>query len=98
MSAEDIASGADSALALHGASPEAAMAHLGKVLVLLADLTPGDRCRALDAAFAFYNDQNPHALVEPVGCGYTMLVNVFPFDERYDPSMVPTGSTTGGRG
>lgn len=44
---------------------EAAMRHLRNVLYMLANLAPGDRCKAFEAALAFYNEHNPNARVEP---------------------------------
>lgn len=67
-----------------------ALDHLGSVLMVLSDLTPGDRCRALDEALEFYNAQRPGAVIEPVGAGYTELRHVFPFDENFDSALMPT--------
>lgn len=53
-----------------------AMKHLGNVLMLLAELHPDDRCKALDNAMAFYNQHNPKAQVAPVPGFETHLVHL----------------------
>lgn len=55
-----------------------AMAHLGNVLVMLAELHPDDRCKALENAMAFYNEHNPEARVEPIHGCETRLVHIGP--------------------
>ncbi len=56
------------------APPPDALTHLGKVLYILADLYPDDRCRALDDALAFYNSLRPNEKIGPSGLGYQRLV------------------------
>ncbi len=53
----------------------AAEAHLANVLVMLAELHPDDRCRALDKAMSFYNERHPEAMVEPVAMYVSHLVH-----------------------
>jgi len=60
------------------AAYDIAMAHLGEVLYLLADLVPEERCRALDNALKFYNDNRPDAAIEPTGIWKTYLINRHP--------------------
>ncbi len=67
-----------------------AMRHLGKLLHMLCDLTPGDRCRALDEAQAFYNAVYADRPIVPSGFGYTTLRHVTPmFDDDYNDALRP---------
>jgi hypothetical protein len=59
---------------------ETALNHLGFVLKILAELSPNDRCRALDEAQAFYNAARPDAQIEPMQGYVTRLVQVGPLD------------------
>jgi len=52
-----------------------ALEHLGNVLYTLADLDPGDRCDALDAALEFYNAMRPNCKVAPSGLPFQRLVH-----------------------
>jgi hypothetical protein len=54
------------------------MRHLGNVLVLLAELVPDERCRALENALAFYNERNPDCQVDGVEGYETHLVHIGP--------------------
>ena len=56
---------------------DAALHHLGEILSLLSDLEPGDRCRALDEAQAFW-EAATGLRIEPTGCGTTRLVHHIP--------------------
>jgi hypothetical protein len=58
-----------------------AMKHLGNVLVILAELVPDERCRALDNALAFYNERNPDCQVEGVEGYDTYLVHQGPLQK-----------------
>lgn len=55
-----------------------AMVHLRNVLMLLAELHPDDRCKALDKAMAFYNDAHQDGRIEPVEGYETRLVRIGP--------------------
>lgn len=57
-----------------------AIDHLGRVLNLLAELSPNDRCEALDAAQDFYNLACPNATIAPTPGYVTRLVQVGPLD------------------
>ena len=57
-----------------------AIEHLGNVLVMLANLAPGQRCQAFDDALSYYNDQRPAARVLPMDDYLTLLVTVSPLD------------------
>lgn len=70
-----------------------ALDHLCNVLVMLSDLTPGDRCRALDDALEFYNAQRPDWRVQPIGGVYSELRHFSPLTEGFDPSRVPHSPT-----
>jgi hypothetical protein len=60
-----------------------AMDHLGDVLMMLADLSPDDRCRALDEALAFYNAAaRPDAQIAHTPGYVTRLVQITPLDHR----------------
>jgi hypothetical protein len=55
------------------ATKDDALRHLGKVLMILSDLHPDDRCEALDSALAFYNEHCPDWRVTPSGFGFQRL-------------------------
>jgi hypothetical protein len=57
-----------------------ALSHLGDVLSILANLTPDDRCQALDEALAFYNEHRPDAKVVAEPGWVTKLVTEGPLD------------------
>lgn len=59
---------------------DAALRHLGFVLTILAELSPNDRCRALDEAQEFFNAACPNAQIEPMEGYVTRLVSVGPLD------------------
>lgn len=67
-----------------------AMSHLGNVLMILAELHPDDRCRALDEALAFYNERRPNAQVAPVDGYVSRLVNFSPLDAAIFSSQIQT--------
>ena len=57
-----------------------ALDHLGHVLNIFAELSPTDRCRALDDALEFYNAARPNFKVGPQPRFVTRLVQVGPLD------------------
>lgn len=57
-----------------------ALDHLGAVLYVLADLSPSDRCQALDEALEFYNGQRPDHQIGPSDGFVSRLVQVGPAD------------------
>ncbi len=59
---------------------DAALDHLGIVLRLLAELSPEDRCQALDEALAFYNAARPDAQIQPNDGWITKLIHIGPMD------------------
>ena len=56
---------------------DAAMMHLRNVLSMLAELAPGDRCRAFDNALMFYNASNPDEMIEPVPGYESRIIHTF---------------------
>jgi hypothetical protein len=58
----------------------AAMAYLGCLLNMLAELHPDDGCRAYDDALEFYNEQNPDDQVMAIPGYVTRLVHFGPLD------------------
>jgi len=58
----------------------AAMAYLGCLPNMLAELHPDDRCRAYDDALEFYNKANPDDQVMAVPGYVTRLVHTGPLD------------------
>lgn len=57
-----------------------ALYHLGAVLQILANITPGDQCKGYDEALAFYNATHPDARIEPSDDYVTHLLTIGPFD------------------
>jgi hypothetical protein len=68
------------------------MEHLGNVLMILAELHPDDRCRALDEAMAFYNGSNPNCQVEPAQGYVSRLVHEGPLQRAL--AAIPTPRRT----
>lgn len=65
--------------------------HLGNILHMLSDLTPGDETMALIHARKYWNSFNREGLKDcPSGMGYTQLIHKMPMlHDDYDPSMEP---------
>jgi hypothetical protein len=63
--------------------------HLGKVLHMLADLSPAYSCESLELARMFYESETGD-IIFPSGMGYYVLeYKMRAFDEDFDERLMP---------